>query len=136
MSYSTAKLKTAAECDQAIALANARKQDLLFEQTIQGKEFTDQQKTTAQNNANLISVKAQITGTEAAIAELPEGDDKKEMQSKLRRLNDRKDNLIERIEKGGNPALLDTELDAALLAKQIAEIDVYIAEVTAHKATL
>jgi len=54
----------------------------------------------------------------------------------LGRLNDRKDNLEERIQKGGAALLLDTEIDAALLAVQIAEIDAYIAAINAHKATL
>jgi len=136
MAYSTSKLKTVAECDQATAIATQRKTDLLFEQTIASRELTDQERSTALNNASLISVNAQITGTTAAIAEMEEGDAKKDMQSKLRRLNDRKENLEERLERGGNVSLLDTELDAELLAVQVAEIDVYLAEIATRKAAL
>ncbi len=136
MSYSLDKLKTIAECNAAVDLALARKENLLFEQTLQGKELRSLKKNAAQNKASLIAVKAQITGASAGITELPEGPDKKEMQSDLRRLNNRKDNLIERIEKGGSPALLDTELDGALLVIQVEAIDAYITAITAHRATL
>jgi len=55
---------------------------------------------------------------------------------KLRRLNDRKDNLEECLEKGGRAALLDAELGAELIATQITAIDAFIATVNTHKASL
>jgi hypothetical protein len=67
---------------------------------------------------------------------MPEGAAKVEQVSKLRRLNDRKDNLEDRLRKSGNAALLDTQLEAGLLDAQITLIDTYVADVTAHKATL
>jgi len=136
MSFSVSKLTTVAECDKATALATERKTNLQFEQTLAGKDLTDQEKVVQQTNINLITVKAEITGTEAAIAGMPEGEQKENYQDKLRRLNDRKDNLEERLRKGGAAALLDTELDAALLIAQITEIDAYLAAIAAHKATL
>jgi hypothetical protein len=136
MSYSTSKLTTIADCDQAIATATDRKSDLQFEQTVTARDLSDQEKTTALTNASLISVNAQITGTQAAIAAMPDGELKDDLVSKLRRLNDRKDNLDERLLKGGNASLLDTELDAQLLQVQIAEIDVYLAAVATRKAAL
>jgi hypothetical protein len=136
MSYSVSKLTTVAECDKATALATERKTNLQFEQTVSGKDVSDQEKVVQQTNISLITIKAEIAGTEAAIAGMPEGEQKVNYQDKLRRLNDRKDNLEERLRKGGAAALLDTELDAALLAAQITEIDAYIAAIAAHKATL
>jgi len=136
MNYNVSKLTTAAECDKAIALATERKADLQFEQTVSGKQFSDQDKAIQQSQIDLITVKAQITGMETVIAALPAGTDKVDYEGRLRRLNDRKDNLEERLHKGGPASLLDTELDAALYSVQIAEIDAYIAAINAHKATL
>jgi hypothetical protein len=136
MSYSTSKLQTKAECDKAIELANGRKEELIFDQTVSGRDLTDQEKSTAQTTASLVSTKAQITGTEAAIAVMPDGDAKVDLQSKLRRLNDRKENLEERLQKTGAAALLDTELNAALLAAQVVEINAYINDVDKRKADL
>ncbi len=136
MSYSVSKLTTAAECDKAVALATERKADLQFEQTIMGKELSDQEKAVQQTSVNLISIKAQITGAETAIASMPAGPEKEVFVGRLRRLNDRKDNLEERLEKGGTAALLDAELDAELIATQITAIDAFIATVNTHKASL
>lgn len=136
MSYSTAKLKTVAECTQAINIANDRKSNLQFEQTSLSRSLTDKEKNTDLANSNLISITAQITGTEAAIAALPDGDAKEALVNKLRRLNDRKENLQERLKRGGAIALLDTELETNLISLQLTEIDNYIAEVETRKAAL
>jgi hypothetical protein len=137
MAYSTEKLLTSAECDQALDLAAQRKDDLQFEQTVQGRTLNNQSESVALANAKLVAVKAEITGQEAALATLPEGHpNRKVTESKIRRLNDQKDNLEERLESGGNAALLDDELDAGLTRAQIAEIDAYIAEVNTRKTAL
>jgi hypothetical protein len=136
MSYTTNRLQTAAECDKATSLATDRKNDFIFEQTLSGRQLTGQEKATALTNASLISVRAEITGTEAAIAAMPDGEAKEDLVSKLRRLNDRKDNLEERLQKGGAAALLDAELDAQLLTVQVTEVDVFLAAVAARKAEL
>jgi hypothetical protein len=136
MSYSVLKLNTVAECDQASQMATERKNDYLFDQTVTQRALGGQEKSTSLTNANLLSTIAEITGTEAAIAATPNGDAKDNLVNKLRRLNDRKDNLNERLQKGGSAALLDTELDAGLLKAQLAEIDVFLAAVLARKAEL
>ena len=129
-------LTTVADCDQCINLAQARKDDFLFEQTVIGRELTGQAKATASNNASLITVNAQITGTEAAIGAMAEGEPKDDMISKLRRLNDRKDNLEETLRRGGNASLLLTEMDAELVAIQVTKINEILAGVEARKGQL
>jgi hypothetical protein len=137
MSYATEKLLTAAECDQALNLANARKDDLQFEQTVQGRTLNNQSESIALANAKLVAVTAEITGQQAALATLPEGHpNRKAIESKIRRLNDQKENLEERLESGGNATLLDDELDAGLIRAQIAEIDTYVSVVNTRKAAL
>ena len=136
MNYSTSKLQSVIECDQAIALATERKTELIFDQTVQGHTLGSQEKSAELANANLISTNAQIVGAEAAIAVTADGPLKNVLIGKLRRLNDRKENLTERMQKGGNIALLDTELDATLIASQLVEIDTYIAVINTRKSSL
>jgi len=136
MSYSVNKLKTVAECDKSIAIATDRKNELLFEQTVSAKDLSDTEKTVDYVNSSLLSVKAQITGSEAAIEAMPDGPFKTKEVSKLRRLNDRKDNLEDRLQQGGAALLLDTELDEVLLQLQLTEIDAYIAAINTKKASL
>lgn len=136
MAYNTSKLQKKAECDQAIALANTRKKDLAYDQTVLQHGLDN--KTESANNASIAmaSVTAQIAGTEAAVAAMPDGPDKTKQQSKLRRLNDRKDNLNDTLTEGGNVVVLDTELEAKMISLQLAEIETYIAEVTTRKNAL
>jgi hypothetical protein len=136
MSYNVNKLATAADCDNAIASATARKSKMQLEKSIGELAMANQATALAHSNASLITVKAEILGAEAAIAELPEGKDKETHVSKLRRLNDRKDNLEDRLKKGGSVDLLETELDNTLLGLQIAELDNYLAAITARKTAL
>lgn len=136
MSYSSVKLKTLADCEAAIAMAIERKTALIFSQTVQGNDLTNQEKVAASAAANLLVVKAQIGGVEAALVDVPEGKDKIKLGDQLRRLNDKKGNLEARLRDAGSAALLDTELDAGLLRAQVAEVDAYIAEMEARKAAL
>lgn len=136
MSIDVTSLKTKEECDQAIDLANERKEELEYEQTVHGKELKDDNLSVQAAKARLIEVNAQITGTTAALAALPAGKYKDTVVSRLRRLNDRKDNLEDQLKNSGAAALIDAELGAKLLEIQVTEIDNFIADVSAHKATL
>lgn len=134
--YSSNKLKTVIECDSAIALANERKDELVFQQSALVRELTGQEKSVDSISATLVALNAQIGGYNAALATMPDGEAKKEMQSKLRRLNDQRENLEERLEKAGAPAYLETELQAELSKKQVIEIDAFIASINQRKAEL
>jgi len=136
MNFSVMKLSTAAECDQATSTANERLAELLFDQTLNQRALSGQGKITDSTNASLLSTTAEITGTEAAIAAMPEGKGKTDLQNKLRRLNDKKENLLERMQKSGAAALLDTELEGALLEAQIAQVNLFITAVAERKAAL
>ena len=67
---------------------------------------------------------------------LPDGEAKENMRNKLRRLNDPKENLEERIGKSGNMGLLLMQMQRGLAEKQVAELDAFIAGVTARKTAL
>jgi hypothetical protein len=55
---------------------------------------------------------------------------------KIRRLNDRKDNLNERIAKSGNSGLLLVQLRKGLAEAQVGELDAFITGVTARKVAI
>jgi hypothetical protein len=136
MPYSTSKLKTNAECDSAIALATERKSDLLFKQSALTRDLTGQEKSVETINAMLVAIKAQITGFTAAIETMSDGEAKRDLQSKLRRLNDQKENLEERLTKSGVASYLETELDSELSKKQVTEIEAFIDAINTRKGEL
>jgi hypothetical protein len=136
MDYSVTRLSTAAECDAAIQQATDLKDDLSFENTLLAREQASRERTAFQIDTDLASVSAQLVAFQAAREAMNPGPERDNFDSRIRRLNDRKENLEERKAKSGNVALLATELEQSRIGLQIGEINAFIAAVTAHKATL
>lgn len=136
MSYNVLLLKTDEDCDLAKEKAEDRKKELAFDLTLTDKGFSDKQKSTDSNNIKLIEVNAQIAGITAALVSMPEGKEKKAMVTRLRRLNDRKENLLDNLSNEGGAGLLDAALEVQLIQLQLAEIDRYIDAVNDRKAAL
>ncbi|MES2649246.1 MAG: hypothetical protein V4717_20375 [Bacteroidota bacterium] len=136
MDYSTAKLATAADCDFVIDRTSQDKAVLQHKLGGLVIETSGNERSLATVKANLISVNAQITGFSAAMAELPEGPDKADLVNKIRKLNDRKENLEESLAKTGSTGLLLTQLQRGMLEKQVAEIDLFVTAVETRKAAI
>lgn len=136
MSYSTVKLTTVAQCDDVLAMAANKKSDFLYEQTGISRSSTGIERSNAKLSADLASVTAQLSGYTAALDVLTDEKSRANMQSKIRKLNDRKENLEERVGKSGTSSILENELDLMLLDKQIAEIELFMTAVTDRKSGL
>jgi hypothetical protein len=136
MAYSTNKLLTTADCDKAIKAAQNRKSDFSYEQTVLDHQLSSKAEDSDELAASLSALNTRITAMQASIDLLPDGDDKLDEQTRLRRLNDKKDNLLDRLRKRGPASLLDAELEAKLIELQLAEIDTYLAAVNTRKAAL
>ncbi len=136
MSYNVLLLKSDEDCDLAKEKAEERKKEIAFAMTLTDKDYSDKQTTADKKNARLIEVNALIAGTTTAISSLSEGKEKKTLVSKLRRLNDRRDNLLDNLSNEGGAGLLDAALEVQLLQLQLAEIDKYIDAVNDRKAAL
>jgi hypothetical protein len=136
MSYNVTQLTTVAECDQLINAANDSKSDLQFAQTNLTKRNNDRLRSSAKLTATLATVSAQITAFAAARDAMPEGPDKDAIISRLRRLNDRMENLEESRSKAGAVALLDNELERSTNDAQIEVMDEFLAAVTARKEAI
>jgi hypothetical protein len=136
MDYSVSRLTTATECDAATLQATDLKDDLNFEITLLTRERTGRERTALQIDTDLSSVTAQLVAFQAARDVMVAGPERDNFDNKIRRLNDRKENLEERKAKSGNVALLANELEQSRISQQIAEIDLFVAAVAARKAAL
>lgn len=136
MSYSVSTLQTVADCDVLLSMAAKDKSDLQFRQL----QLQRQQSSYAQNalktEDELQAVDTELDAINTIVSSLPDGSIKDENIIKQKRLELKKFLLTERKNNYGSIALLDKELDVAQVALQIAEVDAYIAAITAHKATL
>lgn len=134
--YSLNRITTTADCDVLLTWANKEKEDLAH------KRYTEQRFTTTYSTASieieavLQGVLTEIAAEENIIAVLPEGKQKEEHVKKKIRLEYKKFLLENRKESYGVVALLENELDLERLNKEIAEVDAFIAAITAHRNTL
>lgn len=136
MAYNVNLLTTVAECDQLINTANDTKSDLQFAQTNLTKRNNDRLRSSAKLTSTLATVGAQITAFTSARDAMPAGPDKDAMISRLRRLNDRMENLEESRNKAGAVALIDNELERSMIDGQIAVINDFLVAVTTRKEAI
>ena len=134
--YSVSNLTTVADCDVLLGIAQKEKSDLNFKKLSEERLVTNYSNTAVEIDAILQGVNAEIAAVDTVIAILPEGPTKEAEEKRKVRLEYRKFLLENRKESYGAVALLDKELDLERVKKQIEEIDVFIAEVTAHRDTL
>ncbi len=125
-----------AECDRVLDRANQEKAVLSHEAQGMVLDTTSSERSTQQAQADLLSVNAQMLGFNAAFDALPDRPEKETMRNKIRRLNDRKENLEERIGKSGNSGLLLMQMQRSLAEKQVDELNTFIAGVEARKVAL
>ena len=136
MNYSFTLLSSKEDCDAMISIANKNKAALEYKKiTLQHK------KQITSGNAigietDLQAVNAEIAALETVIANLADGDAKKEYQSRKIKLEFKKFTLTENKESYGVLSLLDTEFDIGCIDKDIEETDAFIAGVNDRKTAL
>lgn len=134
--YSVTNLTTIADCDVLLTLENKEKADLTFKKMSEERLVTNYSSTAVEIDAVLQRVIAEIAAVDTVLTVLPEGSTKEAEEKRKVRLEYKKFLLENRKESYGTVALLEKELDLERVNRQIAEVDVFIAEITAHKATL
>ena len=134
--YSVSNLTTVADCDVLLGIAQKEKSDLNFKKLSEERLVTNYSNTAVEIDAILQGVNAEIDAVDTVIAILPEGPTKEAEETRKVRLEYRKFLLENRKESYGAVAQLEKELDLERVNKQLAEVDVFIAEVTTHRDTL
>jgi hypothetical protein len=134
--YSVSNLTTVADCDVLLGIAQKEKSDLNFKKLSEERLVTNYSNTAVEIDAILQGVNAEIAAVDTVLAILPEGPTKEAEEKRKVRLEYRKFLLENRKESYGAVAQLEKELDLERVNKQLAEVDVFIAEVTTHRDTL
>ncbi len=136
MTYSLSSLTTRAQCDAVLAYAQAKLGLLNYHDSQTGRR-TDNLATSAGNtSAELTTLNAFIAAMTPVIATLPAGKERDKQANDLRTKTDRRDTLLARQNQTGPEALVEAELDAALVDAQLPLVQDLIAQVTALRATL
>lgn len=136
MSYSIKRITQVADCDVLLTWAAREKADLDFE-LLSEDRLTDKFETTSvEVEAILQGVLAELSALKVAVVMLPEGKGKREMSVRIKKLEHKQFLLENRKLTYGLLALLQKELDIQRIENEIKEVDTFVAELTAHKATL
>lgn len=130
-------LTTRAECDEALADLTGELDG--YQQRTSNLDFADRrtERTQADVDGRLAGVEAEIAAYDAMLA-APNLTPtlRRQTESKLRRANDRRDNLNDRGGSRSGVSRLLSEVDADQVAAQVQVLTDAMAQVTAHKATL
>ena len=136
MNYSVALLTTPAECDAALALAQDRLRILRQRELVTGYQRENKEMSATEVSAEMTSLNAEIDYLTPLIPTLPASTIRTKREDSLRRLTDRRDELVSRQGSVGPVALLTRELEQGETTARIAEIDNFTVAVTARKAVL
>lgn len=136
MSYSVNKLTTVADCDSVLEIASKEKADLEFRKTSLQRRQQSYSDRSVALEADLAAVTAELSSVTTIIGNLPAGDTKDDMEKRKRKLEYRKFTLEDRSKDFGAIALLEKEMEVAMVQKEIDEVDAFTTAVTTHKATL
>lgn len=136
MSYNLTALATTADCDALLDIANLEQDDLNFKKTGQQRQYRLATTGSTGIDAGLAGVNSQIAGLETAVATVPEGPAKQDLEDQLVDLRHKKYLLEKRRRSYGTLALVQKEHAIAAIDMQITESVSYIDAVTQRKAEL
>jgi len=136
MPYSFILITQPAEADSLIKTAERDQRTLLARKQSLEVRTENSAEDIVETSAEIATINAELNNTNALIAVLPDGDKKEieitkklELELRLRKLN-------QSGSKQNGVSVLEREYDIALMDAQLQKITAFIAEVTAHKATL
>jgi len=136
MAYSLKLLTTRAQCDVVLAYAQAKLSLLSYHDTQTGRRAENLAASAGDLASELTGLNAYITALTPVLVTLPAGKDHDKQANDLRLKTDRRDTLLARQSQQGPEALVQSELDAALVDAQLPLVQDLVTEVTAHRATL
>jgi hypothetical protein len=136
MAYSVNGITQIADCDVLLTWAQKEKADLNFQKLSEDRLTTRFASSAIEVQAILQSVIAEIAALETVIAALPNGPTKVNELKRKVKLEYKKFLLENRKETYGAVALLQKELDLQRINKELDEVDVFLAAITARKAAL
>ena len=130
MNYTVSLLTTIADCQALINIANAEKDTLSYRKTGLERMSQSATLTSAEIEAELTSVAAEIAALQTVIASLPDGPTKEDAIRKFKKADYKKTLLEQRKGKYGVLSLLEKEYDIACIEHDIEEADAFITAVT------
>ena len=136
MNYSFTLIKSKADCETLISIANQEKEDLAFRKLSLERQRKTATMTSVEVETELQSVTAEIAALENVITGLPAGTTKDDTIFKKKKLEYKVLLLTERKNNYGVVSLIEKEYDIEYIEKQMEETDAFIVAANEHMNTL
>ncbi|WP_293894994.1 hypothetical protein [Flavobacterium sp.] len=136
MIYSLQNLTQTVDCDVLLSRAQKRKADLNHKRYSEEGLTVKYGETSAEVEASLQVILAEIAAEKTIIVTLPDGPTKEEHIYKKKQLEYKQLVLEHRKESYGAVALLEQEMDLGILDQEIVEVSAFIDAVTTRKQEL
>ena len=136
MIYTVSLLTNKPDCEALLEIANAEKATLLYRKTGLLRQSQSATLTSADIEAELTTVNAEIAALQTVINTLPNGPTKDDAIRKFKKADYKKTLLEGRRGKYGVLSLLEKEYDIACIDHAITETDAYITALTDRKNAL
>jgi hypothetical protein len=127
MNYSVSMLTTKADCQALIDIASAEKESLQYRRTGLVRQRQSATASSAEIDAELVAVIAELDTLRPLIESLPEGNFKTETIRKYKKSEYKKFLLEQRKGNYGVLALLEKEYDIACVDDSISQTDAFVA---------
>ncbi len=136
MAYTVTGITQVADCDLLLSWAQKERAELSFKKLSEDRLTTKFETSAIEVQAILQGVLAELAAIDTVIGVLPDGPTKVNELKRKVKLEYKKFLLENRKESYGAVALLQKELDFERVNNELEEVDAFITEITAHKATL
>ncbi|MDO7876879.1 hypothetical protein Q5H93_19190 [Hymenobacter sp. ASUV-10] len=137
MAYPVNLLTSVADCNTVLEHAQRELRDLTVRETVLNAQGDRTSESATDISADLAAQEAVIAALTPVVPTLPEGGKARfNTEGDLRRATQRRDNLKASQQARGPVAALDRALDLRQVQAQIAEVNIFISEVTARKVVL
>ena len=130
MNYSVSLLTTRPDCQALIDIATAEKSDLNYRKTGLMRQSQNATLTSAEIEAELTSVNAELAALQTLIDNLPDGPIKEDTIRRYKKADYKKVLLEGRRGKYGVLSILEREYDIACIDLDISEADAFITALT------
>jgi len=134
--YTVSLLTNRPDCEALIAIATAEKDDLNYRKTGLLRQSQNATLTSAEIEAELSSVNAELSALQTLIDNLPDGSIKEDTIRRFKKADYKKVLLEGRRGKYGVLSILEREYDIACIEHDIAEADAFITAVTDRMTAL
>ncbi|MBC7534639.1 MAG: hypothetical protein H7258_02985 [Ferruginibacter sp.] len=136
MDYTLNAITSVADCDTLLRIADIDQQELNYKKIQQDRAYGITSSGSSGVDAQLTATLSEITGLEAAVANLPEGPAKQNLVDRIADLQHKKYLLEKRRRRYGSLAMLQKQYAISCIEKQVVESVNYIDAVTRRKADL